>query len=74
MKKIGRYSGYAPWKDREKLEYKYLIEKKSIREIAREWNTTGKTISIWLGEHGVSTRSISVSRQLQEDKKKRIKN
>jgi len=70
MRKKGRYSGYAPWKDKDKLEKKYLIEKKSIGEIAKEWNTTRKTISVWLKEHEIKTRSISAGRQLQETRKK----
>ena len=69
MRKIGRYSGYAPWKKKHELEQKYLIEKKSIGEIAEDWNTTRKTISVWLKEHEIKTRSISQGRQLQETRK-----
>jgi transposase-like protein len=47
----------APWRNEGLLRQKYLEEQKTTTELANKWGCTTKTISNWLEEFGIDTRS-----------------
>jgi len=47
----------APWKNEELLRQKYTVEGKTQAEIGEELGCAGRTVSKYLREYGISTRS-----------------
>jgi len=44
------------YRDEEALVRLYVVEERSIREVARELDTSHRTVERWLSIHGIPTR------------------
>ena len=62
------------FKNKKWLENKYLIEKKSICQIAKEYKIVDSTIYYWLKKFNIVVRSISEAKKGKKFSKEHIKN
>jgi hypothetical protein len=56
---------YPLYKNPSWLAKQYLVDRKSLREIAASLNTTYTTIKRWLWKFGIPTRSVSEARSIK---------
>lgn len=65
-----RYSGEAPWKNKQWLFEEYIVKDKSTQAIADEYGCKRNTIQCWLLKHGIKKetkkRTLQVKHQYQD--------
>lgn len=71
LKKKKHNSNRRAFREREKLTYLYVTKKKTINEIAREYNVTRQTISKWLKELKIEKRHHVTNKDEKEYERKR---
>jgi transposase-like protein len=71
LKKKKNKSQTRAYKEREKLTYLYVTKKKTINEIAKEYNVTRQTISKWLKELNIEKRHHVTNKDEKEYERKR---
>lgn len=71
LKKKKQKNQRRAFREREKLTYLYITKKKTINEIAKEYNVARQTISKWLKELNIEKRHHVTNKDEKEYERKR---